>query len=67
MTTLEILLRSQDQEIEARHVDPPHFMPGDKRSSFSTGGANPNLRQRGGTFHTDAIFVSTDRRKSIMK
>jgi hypothetical protein len=32
-------------KIEARHFNPQHFPAGDKRSSFSAGGANPNLRE----------------------
>jgi hypothetical protein len=46
MTAFEILRRSQDQEIEVRHVDPQHFVAGDNRSSFSAGDANPNLGER---------------------
>ena len=40
MTALEILLRTQDREVQVRHFDRQHFVAGDKRSSFSAGGAN---------------------------
>jgi hypothetical protein len=36
LTVLEILLRTQDREIEARHFDPPDLVAGD-RSTFYIG------------------------------
>jgi hypothetical protein len=44
MTALEILLRTQDREVEVRYFDPQHLVAGDKRSSFSARGANPTYR-----------------------